>query len=274
MPRALLVDDEASSLTALAELLEREGFSTTTATTVGEARERIDEVSPDVVLTDLVLPDGSGLELVEMAAGVGAQVVLITGHASVETAVEALRRGATDYLTKPVDLARLKTILANVTRTRELQSEIGSLRGELRKLGRFGPLVGASAAMGSVYDLIARVAPTDATVCIVGDSGTGKEVVAQAVHELSRRRKEPFVPVNCGAVSPNLIESTLFGHEKGSFTGAERMHRGVFEQATGGTLFLDEVSEMPQELQVKLWRVLEAGTVRGIGGGEGVGGEG
>jgi two-component system, NtrC family, response regulator HydG len=192
--------------------------------------------------------------------------VLITGHASVETAVEALRRGATDYLTKPVDLARLKTILANVTRTRELQSEIGSLRGELRKLGRFGPLVGASAAMGSVYDLIARVAPTDATVCIVGESGTGKEVVAQAVHELSRRRKEPFVPVNCGAVSPNLIESTLFGHEKGSFTGAERMHRGVFEQASGGTLFLDEVSEMPQELQVKLLRVLETATVMRIGG--------
>jgi DNA-binding NtrC family response regulator len=197
---------------------------------------------------------------------VGAQVVLITGHASVETAVDALRRGATDYLTKPVDLARLKTILANVARTRELQAEIGSLRGELRKLGRFGPLVGASAAMGAVYDLIARVAPTDATVCVVGESGTGKEVVAQAVHELSRRRKEPFVPVNCGAVSPNLIESTLFGHEKGSFTGAERLHRGVFEQASGGSLFLDEVCEMPLELLVKLLRVLETGTVMRIGG--------
>jgi DNA-binding NtrC family response regulator len=198
-------------------------------------------------------------------------VVVITGHASVETAVEALRRGATDYLTKPVDLARLKAILANVARTRELQAEIGTLRGELRKLGRFGPLVGASAAMGAVYDLIARVAPTDATVCIVGESGTGKEVVAQAVHELSRRRREPFVPVNCGAVSPNLIESTLFGHEKGSFTGAERLHRGVFEQATGGTLFLDEVSEMPAELQVKLLRVLETGTVVRIGGEKAIG---
>ena len=236
-----------------------------------QARERLEEAPPAVVLTDLMLPDGSGLELVEAAAGVGAQVVLITGHASVETAVEALRRGATDYLTKPVDLARLKAILANVARTRELQAEIGSLRGELRKLGRFGPLVGASAAMGAVYDLIARVAPTDATVCIVGESGTGKEVVAQAVHELSRRRKEAFVPVNCGAVSPNLIESTLFGHEKGSFTGAERMHRGVFEQATGGTLFLDEVSEMPAELQVKLLRVLETGTVMRIGGEKAIG---
>jgi DNA-binding NtrC family response regulator len=266
MRRALLVDDEASSLAALAELIDREGFRTSTATTLAEARERFVDAAPAVVLIDLMLPDGSGMELVELAAGVGAQVVLITGHASVETAVDALRRGATDYLTKPVDLARLKTILANVARTGELKAEIGSLRGELRKLGRFGPLVGASAAMGAVYDLIARVAPTDATVCVVGESGTGKEVVAQAVHELSRRRKEPFVPVNCGAVSPNLIESTLFGHEKGSFTGAERMHRGVFEQASGGTLFLDEVSEMPPELQVKLLRVLETGTVMRIGG--------
>ena len=266
MPRALLVDDEASSLAAMAELIDREGFTTTTATTLAEARAELEDETPAVVLTDLMLPDGSGLELLEVAGEVGAQVVLITGHASVETAVEALRRGATDYLTKPVDVPRLKAILANVARTRELQSEIGTLRGELRKLGRFGPLVGASASMGVVYDLIARVAPTDATVFVVGESGTGKEVVAQAVHELSRRRKETFVPVNCGAVSPNLIESTLFGHEKGSFTGAERMHRGVFEQASGGTLFLDEVSEMPAELQVKLLRVLETGTVMRIGG--------
>jgi DNA-binding NtrC family response regulator len=266
MPRALLVDDEPRSLAALAELLEHDGFATATVPTLADAQAQIEAAAPDVVLTDLVLPDGSGLELVRVAAGVGAQVVLITGHASVETAVEALREGATDYLTKPVDLPRLKAILANVSRTRDLQAEIGTLRGELRKLGRFGPLVGSSTVMGTVYDLVTRVAPTDATVCIVGESGTGKEVVAQAVHELSRRRKHPFVPVNCGAVSPNLIESTLFGHEKGSFTGADRMHRGVFEQASEGTLFLDEVSEMPTELQVKLLRVLETGTVMRIGG--------
>jgi DNA-binding NtrC family response regulator len=267
MPHALVVEDDRSSLAALLELVEHEGFTTAGADSLGAARAALAAgPMPAVVLADLVLPDGSGLELVEAAAAVGAHVVLITGHASVETAVEALRRGVTDYLTKPVDLARLKTILANVARTRDLQAEIGSLRGELRKLGRFGPLVGASNAMGAIYDLVARVAPTEATVCIVGESGTGKEVVAQAVHDLSRRRKEPFVPVNCGAVSPTLIESTLFGHERGSFTGAERMHRGVFEQATGGTLFLDEVSEMPVELQVKLLRVLETGTVVRIGG--------
>ena len=266
MPRALLVDDDSSSLAPLAELIQLDGFTTVTAMTLGQARTLLDEGVFDLVLTDLILPDGSGLELMETAAAMGAQVVLITGHASVETAIQALRRGATDYLTKPVDVPRLKSILANVTRTRELQQEIGSLRGELRKLGRFGPLVGSSAAMGGIYDLIARVAPTDATVCIVGESGTGKEVVALAVHELSRRRKEPFVPVNCGAISPALIESALFGHEKGSFTGAERTHRGVFEQASGGTLFLDEVIEMPAELQVKLLRVLETSTVVRIGG--------
>lgn len=266
MPFALVVEDDRSSLAALLELVEREGFTTTSADGLQAARVALQDRMPDLVLTDLILPDGIGLDLVEEVAQSGAQAVLITGHASVETAVEALRRGATDYLTKPVDLARLKTILANVSRTRELQAEIGSLRGELRKLGRFGPLVGSSAAMGAVYDLITRVAPTDATVCVVGESGTGKEIVAQAVHELSRRRKGPFVPVNCGAVSPNLIESTLFGHEKGSFTGAERVHRGVFEQASAGTLFLDEITEMPIELQVKLLRVLETGAVMRIGG--------
>jgi len=266
MPLALVVEDDRSSLAALTELVEREGFSTRGVASLRAARAALETGVPDVVLTDLLLPDGNGLELVDAAASQGAQVVLITAHASVETAVQALRRGATDYLTKPVDLARLKAILTNVARTCELHAEIGALRGELRKFGRFGPLVGASAAMGAVYDLIARVAPTDATVYISGESGTGKEVVAQAVHELSRRRKHPFVPVNCGAVSPNLIESTLFGHEKGSFTGAERLHRGVFEQASQGTLLLDEVTEMPLELQVKLLRVLETGAVMRVGG--------
>jgi DNA-binding NtrC family response regulator len=266
MPHALVVDDDASSLAAMAELIAHEGFTTATATTLADARTCFSIGHLDVLLLDLVLPDGSGLELLQEVAVTGVPVVLITGHASIDTAVEALRLGATDYLTKPVDFGRLKTILHNVARTRELQEEIRELRGELRKLGRFGPLVGASPTMSNVYDLIARVAPTEATICTVGESGTGKELVAQAVHGLSRRRKGPFIPVNCGAVSPTLIESTLFGHEKGSFTGAERLHRGVFEQATGGTIFLDEVTEMPIELQVKLLRVLETGTVVRIGG--------
>ncbi|MGH6750674.1 MAG: sigma-54-dependent transcriptional regulator, partial [Bradyrhizobium sp.] len=266
MPHALLVEDDRASLEALTELVEAEGFTVSGAGEAAAARAVLASGAVDVLLTDLMLPDGSGLDLLQEAAGAGVAVVLITGHASVDTAVEALRLGAADYLTKPVDIARLKTILANVLRTRELQAEVGTLRGELRRLGRFGPLVGGSEAMGAVYDLIGRVAPTDATVFVIGESGTGKEVVAAAVHGLSRRRKGAFVPVNCGAMSPSLIESTLFGHEKGSFTGADRLHRGYFEQASGGTLFLDEVTEMPIELQVKLLRVLETGTVTRLGG--------
>jgi DNA-binding NtrC family response regulator len=269
MPHALIVDDDLSFQLGLAEVVGREGFSTATASSLAQARTEIAKQAPDVLLTDLQLPDGSGLDLLQDNGGAGApEVILITGHASVETAVDALKRGATDYLTKPVDFARVKTVLTNLNRTRELKEEIGTLRTELRKLGRFGPLIGAAASMQKVYDLIARVAKTEATITIMGETGTGKELVAQTIHEQSRRHKEPFLPINCGAVSPNLIESELFGHERGSFTGADRVHRGYFERANRGTLFLDEITEMPIELQVKLLRVLETGTVTRIGGSE------
>src|SRR4029079_8798598 len=187
------------------------------------------------------------------------EIILITGHASVETAVDALRKGVADYLTKPVDFARVKTVLTNLARTRELREEIGALRGELRQLGRFGALIGGSPPMQAAYDLMAKVAPTDATVLLLGETGTGKEVAAQTIHRLSRRHKNVFLPLNCGAVSPPRIGSELFGHERGSFTGADRVHRGFFERADGGTLFLDEVSELPLELQAKLLRGREAG---------------
>ncbi|MBI3767045.1 MAG: sigma-54-dependent Fis family transcriptional regulator [Deltaproteobacteria bacterium] len=198
-------------------------------------------------------------------AAAGCDVILVTGHASVDSVVEALRCGAADYLTKPVDLTRLASILVNVARRRELQEEIQDLRGELRRLGRFGPLIGGSPVMQTVYDYISRVAPTSATVFIQGESGTGKELVAETVHRLSRRRKKPFLVLNCGAVSPTLIESEVFGHERGSFSGADRTHHGYFERATGGSLFLDEITEMPIELQVKLLRVLETGLVVRVG---------
>jgi DNA-binding NtrC family response regulator len=265
MPRALVVEDDLASLTALAELVEQEGFVVTTAQSVADARKAFAD-TPDVLLVDLMLPDGKGLDLLQDLEGNRAEVVLITGHASVDTAVQALRMGATDYLTKPVDIARLKTVLANVARRLELREEIDSLRDELRRLGHFGSLIGASPPMNELYDLISRVAPTDATVLITGESGTGKDVVAQTLHSLSRRKKGPFLPVNCGAISPNLIESELFGHERGSFTGADRLHKGYFERASGGTLFLDEVTEMPLELQVKLLRVLETAQVMRLGG--------
>ena len=271
MPHALVVDDDEHFARPLAELLEREGFTTSVAHSLGAARVALRTQPPDVVLTDLCLPDGKGSELLaELDATPGTEVVVITGHASVDSAVDAIRNGATDYLTKPLDLPRLRVVLGNVLRARGLREEVGALRAELRGLGRFGALVGASPAMQKVYDLISRVAPTDATVLVTGESGTGKELVADTVHTLSRRRAKPFLPVNCGAMSPSLVESELFGHERGSFTGADRTHRGLFERANGGTVFLDEITEMPFELQVKLLRVLETGTVLRVGGSDAV----
>ncbi len=265
MPHALLVDDDPNVLLPFAELIEQTGFETSVASTLEDARALIHVKVPDVVLIDLILPDGNGMDLLKELDS-STQVVLVTGHASVDTAVAGLRMGVSDYLTKPVDVPRLKAVLAHILGTLQLKEEIGTLRSELRRLGHFGRLIGVSPAMQKVYDLLARVAPTDATVLLTGESGTGKDVVAQTLHELSRRRKQPFLPLNCGAVSPGLIESELFGHERGSFTGADRTHKGYFERATDGTLFLDEISEMPIELQVKLLRVLETGTVIRLGG--------
>jgi two-component system response regulator AtoC len=264
---ALVVDDDKNSQRALATLAGEQGFAAQTAGSLREARGRLLAEPPDVVLLDLILPDGTGFDLIQdLQQTDRADVVVITGHASIETAVEALRLGASDYLTKPVDAGRLKTMLANLARTRGLRPAINELRSQVSKLGRFGLMVGASPAMQQVYDLVARVAPSSATVLVTGESGTGKELVAQTLHQLSRREGQPYLVVNCAAVSPNLIDSDLFGHERGSFTGAERVHRGYFERANGGTLFLDEVSEMPPELQAKLLRVLETGAVTRVGG--------
>jgi two-component system, NtrC family, response regulator HydG len=267
VPRALIVDDDPDIREALADVAGMEGFETATASSLTEARQKLAKNPPDVILADLMLPDGKGLDLLEVVEDAPRpQVVLITGNATVETAVAALRTGARDYLTKPVDVPRLKAILTNISRTLALQEEIGALRGQLRQLGRFGSMIGNSAPMQRAYDLVAKVAPTDAGVLVVGESGTGKELVAQTLHELGPRRKGPFLPVNCGAVPSNLIESELFGHERGSFTGATQQHRGFFERASGGTLFLDEITEMPPDLQTKLLRVLETGLVSRIGG--------
>ncbi len=267
MTQALVLEDDRNTLNALATLVELEGFEVRTAQTVAEARGVLEAFQPQVILSDLMLPDGRGTEILKLIQEDGSvEIILITGEASLETAVEALRLGAYDYLTKPVDEARLKTLLAGVKRTRELKNEISELRGELRSMGRFGKMVGTSKPMQRLYQLLEKVAPTEATVFLVGESGTGKELAAQTVHALSKRRNEPFVAVNCGAVSPTLIESELFGHERGAFTGADSQRTGLFEQANGGTLFLDEVTEMPLELQVKLLRVLETGKLTRVGG--------
>jgi two-component system response regulator AtoC len=169
-----------------------------------------------------------------------------------------------------VDMGRLLSILRRQPQATELKHEIGELRDELRKVGRFGHMLGSSAAMQALYDQLGRVAPTSATVLLVGDSGTGKELAARTIHDLSRRRRSPFLAINCGAISSQLVESELFGHEKGSFTGADRQHRGFFERANGGTIFLDEVTEMPLGLQVKLLRVLETGTFMRVGSSQAV----
>lgn len=269
-PRALIVDDDLGFLAGLAELVKREGFAVVTASSLKEARDEIATSTPDILLVDLRLPDGTGLDLLEaFPPGSVPEVLLITGSASLETAVDALRLGVTDYLTKPVDFARVKMALANVTRALELRGEISSLRGELRKLGRFGPLIGSSPPMQKLYDMIGRVAVTDASILISGETGTGKELVAETIHNLSRRSKKPFLPVNCGALSAHLIETELFGHERGSFTGAERMHKGYFERAHGGTLFLDEITETV-DIQVRLLRALETSTVTRVGGTESI----
>ncbi|HEX4496865.1 MAG TPA: sigma-54 dependent transcriptional regulator [Thermoanaerobaculia bacterium] len=270
MPHALAVDDDPNFLSALAELIEGQGFTTNTACTLRDARSLVSHRTPDVALVDLYLPDGSGIELLkDLELGASTEVVLMTGHADVESAVQALRLGASDYLTKPLDIGRLKSILANVASVQPAPQSAAPV-SEAQEVGRLGLLLGASTPMQSLYEMLNRVAPTDASVFLIGESGTGKDLAAQTLHLLSRRSKAPFLPLNCGAISPTLIESELFGHERGSFTGAQRRHKGYFERAHTGTLFLDEITEMPIELQVKLLRALETGTVVRIGGDQAV----
>ena len=266
MGHALIVDDDSDTAEMLAELVSNHGFTVATARTMRDARRQLAMNTPDVVFLDLVLPDGKGTELFEDKGSLtDTEVVLITGHASLETSIEALRLGAADYLIKPVSPTQVQGILERIIRPAELQAEITDLKHELDRSGRFGEMWGVSSAMKRVYEQVSRVAATAVTVLVQGESGTGKEIVAQTVHQLSRRRNRPFLAINCGAISPHLMESEIFGHEKGSFTGANRQHQGFFERAHGGTLFLDEITEMPLDLQVKLLRVLETGTFNRVG---------
>jgi len=267
MAHALIVDDDLDVVEWLQEVARMEGFTVARAQSLREARIELGRQRPDVLLTDLRLPDGQGIELVnELEKPEATEVIIVTGHATVDSAVAALRAGASDYLVKPADLERVQAVLRHAKKTSALQHEIGELRDALRKLGRFGKILGSSQRMQVLYDQLSRVSPTSATALLIGESGTGKELAAATIHELSRRREAAFLPLNCGAVSPQLIESELFGHERGSFTGADRQHKGFFERANGGTIFLDEITEMPMELQVKLLRVLETGAFTRVGG--------
>ena len=266
MPHALVVDDDHDSAASLRDLIAGERFTVAVAHNLRDARRQIALQQPDILLLDLRLPDGNGMDLLaDPKLVANSEVVLCTGHANLETSIQALRLGAADYLVKPVNITQLQGVLSRIMKPAALQAEVQGLAANLDESGHFGHLWGRSAPMKRIYEQISRVAGTSVSVFITGESGTGKEVVAQTVHDLSRRRKRPFLAVNCGAISPNLIESEIFGHEKGSFTGAERQHQGFFERASGGTLFLDEITEMPLELQVKLLRVLETGRFMRVG---------
>jgi DNA-binding NtrC family response regulator len=268
MNHVLIVDDDTDSATTLRELVRADRFSVAVAHTLRDARRQIALQPPDLVLLDLQLPDGNGLDLFSDPQLVNdSDIVLVTGHASLDTSIEAMRRGAADYLVKPIAMKQLQRVLSRCSArpVNEAAPAAPTPRDPAAEGGRFGLLWGQTPAMRRVYEQIHRVAPTSVTVFITGESGTGKEVVAQTVHAFSHRQSGPFLAVNCGAISPNLMESEIFGHEKGSFTGADRQHLGFFERACGGTLFLDEITEMPPDLQVKLLRVLETGRFMRVG---------
>lgn len=265
MLRALLVDDDEVFAPAIAEIIRQEGFEVTLAGSLAEARAAVRALRPGLLLVDLALPDGSGLDLVREYADGNLHIILITGYASLDSAIAALRMRTIDYLTKPLDLERLRHLLMRVRLQVDHKDTLRLIDADGNPAA-FGPLVGSSDAMRKLYTLIEKVAPTEASILVCGESGTGKDLVGRAIHELSRRRSRPYLALNCGALPPTLIGSELFGHEKGSFTGANRRHIGYFERASGGTLFLDEVTEMPAELQVNLLRVLETGRLVRLGG--------
>ena len=266
--RVLIVEDDAAARVGMEQLIRSWGFSVEAASDGDEALEKVSAFRPGIVLTDLVMPRMSGLELLRALKEQGEHTttVILTAQGTVETAVEAIKQGAYDYLTKPVDLQRLRILLAKIVERHETLREVQVLRRQLREQGAFGPMIGNSLEMRKIYHIIEQAAPTDASVLISGESGTGKELVAQTIHRLSPRADSPYVPINCAAIPETLLESELFGHEKGAFTGAMERRPGCFELANHGTIFLDEVAEMTPPTQVKLLRVLQERTFRRLGG--------
>lgn len=266
MATVLVVDDDPGFTPAIGELLRDLGFEVEITGSLEEARASVENEPPDALIVDLLLPDGSGLELIESIDTSATRVIVITGHPSVERAVKSLRARVHEFLVKPIDVKRLTSSLTPLLESDRTSSAKAESRNG--KYPGIGPLVGASPAMRTLFESIGKVGPSEASVLLVGESGTGKELAARAIHELSPRADRPFLAINCGAVPTELIGSELFGHERGSFTGATRQHRGYFERADDGTLFLDEITEMPAALQVNFLRVLEIGTFRRIGGGK------
>ncbi len=269
--RVLIVDDEANARTALSEILRDEGFATETAADGFKALGKIDEFHPEVILTDLKMPGLDGIGLMEKAkeAAPDAVVIVMTAYGTIGSAVDAVKRGAENYLTKPLDdTDALVAVVAKGLEKSRLIQETRRLRDRLRERNVFGHIVGEHPSIKRLLDMVQQVAPSRASVLISGESGTGKELIAEAIHQNSTRANKPFVRLNCAALAETLLESELFGHERGAFTGAIGRREGRFKQADGGTLFLDEVSEIPLGLQVKLLRFLQTRELERVGGNE------
>jgi DNA-binding NtrC family response regulator len=265
--KVLIVEDEDNERTGLAELITSWGYRTETAKDGAEGLEKASTWLPSIVVTDMKMPRMGGLELLEQLAASSQTiaVVVVTAQGTIDSAVQAMRMGAYDYVTKPIDTSRLRTILQNASALLGTRVELEVTRKKLRDSGSLGTLVGPSKKMQEIFHLIEMVAPSTASVLITGASGTGKEMVARTIHELSPRRPKPFIAINCAAIPETLIESEIFGHEKGAFTGALERRTGCFELAEGGTLLLDEIGEMPVATQAKLLRVLEDRKLRRLG---------
>ncbi len=264
----LVVDDEANARTALGELLRDEGYEVEMAADAFKALGKLETFVPDLLLTDLKMPGMDGLELMGRMREIDpdCSVVIMTAFGAVETAVAAMRAGATDYITKPLNFDELLIVLERALETRRLRTETSQLRERLSERFDFDNIVGASPEIQRVFNVVAQVAPARASVLITGESGTGKELVASALHERSKRRDGPFVKLHCAALAETLLESELFGHERGAFTGAVARREGRFEQADGGTLFLDEIGEISPSVQVKLLRFLQEQEFERVGG--------
>jgi DNA-binding NtrC family response regulator len=265
--KVLIVEDEENERSGLAELIGAWGYRTETAKDGLEGLEKAAVWSPGIVLTDFKMPRMDGMELLARLAEQpqSIAVVLLTAQGSIDVAVDAMKAGAYDFIQKPVDTARLKQILQNAARQRGTTLELEVTRRKLRDIGVLGTMVGSSRPMQEIFRLVEMVAPSTASVLITGESGTGKEMVARTIHELSPRKNKPFVAINCSAIPETLIESEIFGHEKGAFTGALERRAGCFELAEEGTLLLDEIGEMPIATQAKLLRVLEDRKLRRLG---------
>jgi len=272
MAHILLVDDQSSARLTLTALLKQNGHTLAQASNGADAIAKIEKTDFDIVITDLKLGEMSGQDILEASRknSPRTEVIVLTGYGSIETAVAAMRAGAIDYLTKPIDTEELLLAIGRAVERQRLKSEVKRLRSEVERDFDPGAIVATSEVMSNVLDMVKKVAPTDAVVLIAGESGTGKELIARAIHQNSDRKDEVFIPINCGALPESLLESELFGHVKGAFTGATANKKGLFEEADGGTLFLDEIGEMTPPTQVKLLRVLQDGEVRRVGSNVGV----